>query len=112
MKVCIFTAIPLVLIQKQPSLSASLVLIAILAVEVFAAGLDYKYISIAFAVIIPILLFVIWDVLREDPILIDKILRPHQITRILTFLKPEADPDNYYQTLKSISAIGSGPVNG
>lgn len=111
-KVCIFTAIPLVLIQKQPSLSASLVLIAILAVEVFAAGLDYKYISIAFAVIIPVLLFVIWDVLREDPILIDKILRPHQITRILTFLKPEADPDNYYQTLKSISAIGSGQLMG
>ncbi len=111
-EVCLFVLIPILLIQKQPSLSASLVLFAILAVELFVAGLDYKYIGIALAIVVPIILFIVWDVLREDPIIIDKILRPHQITRILTFLRPEADPDNYYQTLKSISAIGSGQLMG
>ena len=49
---------------------------AILAVELFVAGLDYKYIGIALAIVVPIILFIVWDVLREDPIIIDKILRP------------------------------------
>ena len=59
-----------------------------------------------------IVLFIMWDVLRENPIIVDKILRPHQITRILTFLRPEEGSDSYYQTLKSISAIGSGRLMG
>lgn len=111
-KICIFTAVPILLIQKQPSLSASLVLLAILAVELFAAGLDYKYIGISMAVVIPIVAFIAWDILREQPILVDKILRPHQISRILTFLRPEEGSDSAYQTLKSISAIGSGRLMG
>ena len=53
-EVCLFVLIPILLIQKQPSLSASLVLFAILAVELFVAGLDYKYIGIALAIVVPI----------------------------------------------------------
>ncbi len=111
-KICLYTLIPILLIQRQPSLSASLVILAILACELFVAKIDYKYIMGLIIISLPIVLFIAWDVLREDPIIIDKILRPHQITRIITFLKPDASSDNYYQTLKSISAIGSGQLMG
>lgn len=110
--ISIFVLIPLLLIQKQPSLSASLVLIAILAVELFAAGLDYKYIMYVCAAVIPVVLFIVWDVQNAEPILADIILKPHQINRILTFINPVEGSDAYYQTMKSINAIGSGQLAG
>ena len=109
---CIFSFIPIILIQKQPSLSASLVLIAVLSIQLFAGGLDYKYILIVFAIVIPIVLFVFWDVQNETPLIVDKILAKHQITRISTFLDPVAGSNEYYQTIKSINAIGSGRLGG
>lgn len=108
----LFVIVPIVLIQRQPSLSASLVLAAVLLVELFVAGLDYKYILIGLAIVIPAVLFVCWDVQRETPLIMDKILANHQFTRIETFLNPIEGSNEYYQTIKSINAIGSGQVTG
>lgn len=110
--VALFVIVPVILIQKQPSLSASLVLIAVLLVELFVAGLDYKYILIGLAVVIPVVIFVCWDVQREVPLIMDKILQPHQFSRIQTFLNPVEGSNEYYQTIKSINAIGSGQITG
>jgi len=107
-----FVLIPIFLIQKQPSLSASLVLLAVLVVELFVAGINYKYILIALMVIIPILAFICWDVQNEPPIIVNKLLASHQITRIKTFLNPVEGSNEYYQTIKSINAIGSGKMMG
>lgn len=107
-----FVLIPILLIQKQPSLSASLVLLAVLVVELFVAGIDYKYFLIALIVIIPILAFICWDVQNEPPIIVNKLLASHQITRIKTFLNPVEGSNEYYQTIKSINAIGSGKMMG
>lgn len=111
--VFLMTVLPVYLIYKQPSLSASLVLIAIMCIMLFAGGLDYKLIGKFFIIIIPIVLFAIWDVLSADPIIMDKILNPYQINnRIKPFFYPESNPDLSYQTLKSIKAIGSGQLRG
>lgn len=110
--ICAFVLVPVLLIQKQPSLSASLVLCAVLVIELFVAGLDKKYILICLAVAIPIGLFVCWDAIREDPLIVDVILKPHQISRIQTFLRPVEGSNEYYQTFKSINAIGSGQLMG
>ena len=110
--VCITVLIPVILIQKQPSLSASLVLLAILCIELFIAGLSFKIIRVVLAVVIPFIAFILWDVARETPLLMDKILKPHQFTRILAFVDPSRDMDSYYQTEKAINAIGSGQLNG
>lgn len=110
--VCALTALPVALIMLQPSLSASLVLLAILAVEVFIAGLSYKIIATAAAILVPSVGFVFWDVSHETPFVMDKILKAHQIDRIRAFIDPASNPDEYYQTLKSINAIGSGQLNG
>ena len=107
-----YTMIPIILIQKQPSLSASLVILAIFLILVFCAGLSYKYILSALAVIIPLGTALVIDILREPHIWVDKILGTYQINRILAFLDPSSDPDTYYQTMKSINAIGSGQLQG
>ena len=109
---CGFTAIPLILIQKQPALSASLVLVAIFCIELFIAGLDWRLIRNVLVVIVPIVALILFDVSREDPLFTDKIFAQHQFNRILSFVDPSRDASLYYQTEKSISAIGSGQLVG
>lgn len=109
---CGFTAIPLVLIQKQPALSASLVLVAIFCIELFIAGLDWRIIRNILVVIVPIVALILFDVSRENPLFTDKIFAQHQFNRILSFVDPSRDASLYYQTEKSISAIGSGQLTG
>lgn len=110
--ICVSTLLPVWLIQKQPSLSASLVLIAVLCIELYVVGLDKKIIQTVLLIAVPLVLFVLWDVGRENPLIMDKILRTHQFNRILTFVDPSSNIDQYYQTEKAISAIGSGQLTG
>ncbi len=108
----IITIIPVILIKKQPSLSASLVIASIFVAELFVGGLDYKFIKKVLIIVIPIAIFLIFDILREDPLIVDKIFDQYQITRILSFINPESNPDTYYQTMQSMNAIGSGQFFG
>jgi len=105
--------VPVFLIQKQPSLSASLVIVAILIIELFIAKISYKYITFASILAVLAIALIIWDVQRENSFLAqNSILYKHQVNRILTMLNPEAHPDTYYQTQKAINAIGSGMLYG
>ena len=104
--------IPIIMVYKQPSMSACLVLVAILGCQLFAAGLSYKFIAKVAGVVVPVVGFLVWDTTRENPIIADKIFYSHQMDRIMTFINPEADYDSYYQTLKSINAISSGQLSG
>ncbi|MDD4844265.1 MAG: FtsW/RodA/SpoVE family cell cycle protein [Anaerotignum sp.] len=109
---CVYIMVPIVLIQKQPALSASMVLIAIFCIQLFVAGLDYTFIRNVGIITIPVIAFILWDVARENPLIMDKIFEPHQFNRILSFVDPKRDASLYYQTEKSISAIGSGQLTG
>ena len=109
---CAFVAVPIVLIQKEPALSASLVLLAIFCIELFVAGLDYRIIRNVVVVAAPVVLLILWDVSRENPRFTDKIFHGHQFNRLLSFVDPTRDASLYYQTEKSISAIGSGQLTG
>ena len=104
---CAFVAVPIVLIQKEPALSARLVLLAI-----FCIGLDYRIIRNVVVVAAPVVLLILWDVSRENPLFTDKIFHGHQFNRLLSFVDPTRDASLYYQTEKSISAIGSGQLTG
>lgn len=108
----VYVLVPIVLIQKQPALSASMVLIAIFCIQLFVAGLSYTFIRNVLIITVPFLIFVLWDVARENPLIMDKILEPHQFNRVLSFVDPKRDASLYYQTEKSISAIGSGQLTG
>lgn len=108
----IYTIIPIILIQKQPALSASMVIIAIFCILLFVAGLDTRLIRNIAIIVVPLLLFILWDVSREVPLITDRIFETHQFNRILSFVDPTRDASLYYQTEKSISAIGSGQMTG
>ena len=112
LKLCVIMMVPVLFVLKQPALSASLVLVTIFCIVVFVAGIDVVWIRNVAIVGIPLLVFILWDVSRETPLLMDKVLEPHQFNRILSFVDPTADPDLYYQTEKSISAIGAGQLSG
>ena len=109
---CGMLAIPLVLIQKQPALSASLVLVAIFCIVLFIAGLDWRFIRTVLVIVVPIVALILIDVSLENPIFTDKVFKQHQFNRILSFVDPTRDANLYYQTEKSISAIGSGQMTG
>lgn len=111
-KICVFALVPVILIQAQPSLSASLVSIAILLIELFVAGLSFKIISTCLRIGLPIVGVVMWDISRDSHLFVDKILKAHQISRLEAFIDPAQNPNTYYQTFKSISAIGSGQLHG
>ena len=110
--ICVMTILPVYLIQRQPSLSVSLVLVAIMLIMLFAAGLSYKIIFSVIAASAAAIGILVWDILNDPHLFVDKILYNHHIVRIQTFFYPDTNSDTYYQTLKSINAIGSGQVTG
>lgn len=108
------TIIPIILIVLQPSLSASLVTLAILAFQLFAGNLDIKYIYRSLAVIIPVAIIFLIDLISGKYIIIGKFLNDYQLDRIvsaLTFNLTSSDP-SLYQTKNSVWAIGSGQLLG
>ncbi|MGN0385762.1 MAG: FtsW/RodA/SpoVE family cell cycle protein [Lachnospiraceae bacterium] len=113
--VCIaLAAAPWVLIYKQPDMSTSIVFLLLFATIMFVGGLSYKIIIGVLAVVIPGILIFVSLAVQPDSILIEKeIIKTYQQKRILAFLNPEeyADKDAYQQ-LNSITAIGSGRLNG
>lgn len=103
---------PVILIMKQPSLSASIVVIAIIFVILFIGGLDYKYIYKTVLTCLPAVIFLFWDLLCEKHLLVNKFLKDYQIERITAMIKSDPYSQNFYQTKQSMFAIGSGQIWG
>ena len=88
------------LIMLEPDFGTSMSLIAIAAVMVFAAGLNYAYILGAFLVAVPLISIV---VMGSD----------YRRRRVLTFLDPWQDPlGDGYQIIQSLIAVGTGGISG
>ncbi len=96
-KAGVMVGVPLGLILLQPDLGTALVLVPMLVIGAFLAGLQWKH-AAAVALIGILLLPVGWHVLK-----------PYQKDRITSFLRPEEDPKGSgYQLLQSKIAVGSG----
>jgi rod shape determining protein RodA len=90
-------ALPLALILLQPDLGTALVLIPVVAVGAFLAGLQWKH-AAALLLVCAMMVPVAWHSLK-----------PYQKDRVTTFLRPEDDPKGSgYQILQSKIAVGSG----
>ena len=105
-------AVPVVLILEEPNLSTTLVIMFVLACMIFVAGLSYRWILGALAVVTPVLGLLIYlarftDVLTRIPF-----LRGYQVTRVLAWLNPDEYASTGYQQANSIMAIGSGMLHG
>lgn len=104
--------IPTLMVAKQPSLSASMVLVAISASILFGAQLKPRYIISILLLVAAAVLFLYWDWKNPKHLVIDKILGTYQMKRLDAFAKPDVRNDNYYQVNASLHAIGSGMLNG
>lgn len=95
-------AMPMALIINQPDLGTAVLLAATGAAIVFMAGLSWKVIlgALGFA-------------LTGAWVYLQYFIAPYQLSRIQTFLDPEADPmGEGYQILQSKIALGSGGATG
>src|SRR5580698_8490198 len=96
-KAGLIIGLPLGLILKQPDLGTALVLVPLLVVGAFLAGLQWKH-AAAIALIGLLMLPVAW-----------RVLKPYQRERVTSFLHPEDDAKGSgYQVLQSKIAVGSG----
>ena len=96
-KAGLLVGVPLVLILKQPDLGTALVLLPMLIVGAFLAGLRWKHAAVII-LLGALMLPAGWH-----------FLKPYQKDRVTSFLHPEEDAKGSgYQVLQSKIAVGSG----
>lgn len=97
----LLTAVPMLLIFKQPDLGTALLLFGIFVVMVFASGLRLRYLG-GFLFMVVCFLPIAWQHLKD-----------YQKDRLLVFLNPNIDPLGAgYTIIQSKIAIGSGQIFG
>jgi rod shape determining protein RodA len=96
-KAAAVVCLPLALIMLQPDLGTALVLVPLVAVGAYLAGLQWKH-ALAVLALAAVMVPVGYH-----------FLKPYQKERVTTFLRPEEDPRGAgYQILQSKIAVGSG----
>ena len=100
--------ITLLLIEKEPDLSTTILVPGLTIIMVFAAGISYKKIGIILAVFIPVAAAAIIYIQQPE----QKLLDDYQMNRINAFLYPDEYDDARYQQDNSVLAIGSGKLYG
>mgnify|MGYP001950669377 FL=1 len=97
----VITAIPMLLIFKQPDLGTALLLFGIFLTMIFITSLEYRYIFGFLGLCLSLVPFA-WNILKS-----------YQKDRLLVFLNPNIDPLGAgYTIIQSKIAIGSGQVFG
>jgi rod shape determining protein RodA len=100
-KLGVFTGVPTLLILLQPDLGTALVVIALVAVGVFLAGIEWRHALVILA-LAALLLPAAWHVMK-----------PYQKHRLTAFFRPEeTSQTSGYQTQQSKIAVGSGGFYG
>ena len=107
--IIVLMMIPIYLIQDEPDLSTSIVVMVIFIAMLYVGGLSYRIIGGVAAIAVPVVIIGIFLVLQPN----QEIIEPHQQKRILAWLQPEKYQDTAgYQQQNSIVAIGSGGLKG
>ena len=99
---------PVFLVLKQPDLSTSIMLLVIFTSILFVGGMDRRLLTTVRMVVVPISILVIGSASWKN----SPFLKLYQQKRILSWLHPEDYPEDAYQTLNSMMAIGSGQFTG
>lgn len=103
-----FLVIPLVLLVSEPDLSQTILTFLILFTVFFCGGLPYKKLGIILAVVVPVAIVVLIYIQNPD----QKLLKPYQWLRVMSFIDPENFDDSVYQQRNAVTAIGSGGLSG
>lgn len=101
LKILLFVSPPILLILKQPDAGTAIVIVFFIALMMFVAGLNFRYIGYAILcslAALPVLWFKLGD---------------YQKDRVFDFLDPERNiSGSGYQVVQSKIAIGSGKIFG
>lgn len=103
---------PILLIAKQPSLTSCIVPLLISVIMLFVAGLDTRVVLWVAGIGLVVAVLVVLDSIRDNPLIVDHILRDYQVDRIRLAVLKEGQTADYSQTGYSIQAIGSGQLFG
>lgn len=109
--ICGVFLIPFVLIMKQPDLGTSLVFLGILLSMLWIGNIRSLYMLVFTGVVILAIGTILWLYYANFELL-SKIVQPHQLARIQTFLDPASDPDKSWHVKNAMKAIGSGGLDG
>ncbi len=94
----VLTAVPLLLISRQPDLGTAVTLLPILLVVAYTAGLNMRFLGVV-AVVALLAVPIVWTFALQD----------YQRQRIETFLDPEQDARGAgYQQIQARITVGSG----
>ena len=100
---------PFIMILKEPDLSTSIMVLVIFCVIIFISGLDWKIIAGVAAAAVPAFMILLFAALSGE----FGFLGEYQRQRILAWLHPEDyAATTAYQTMNSMTAIGSGRLIG
>ena len=106
---CLTVGIPFFLIAIEPDLGSSLVLMPVAAMMLFCFGIKWRYVLLGIAAVAAGIGFILFDSMREDPIL----LRSYQRDRIKVFHNPDSDLSNRgHNAHQAKLAVGSGGLSG
>lgn len=105
-------AVPVFFVASQPSLSAALVIAFASLVVLFTAGLKLRYIIIGTIVVAGALTFLWLDLMRDEPLILYRVMQPYQVWRIRVNLYPELCDDAWRQIQNSRRAIAAGGLTG
>lgn len=101
--------IPLYLIYKEPDLSTSIVVVAIICVVLFNANLGWRYVIPGVLIGVALVVIVYMDAMSDSPMILGR----YQVIRIRAWRYPDQYVLNdAYQTMQSTNAIGSGGLFG
>ena len=107
----LYLLLPVGLVLIQPNLSTAIIMTVTVFAMTFASPLKLRYILafVGIALIALVLLFYLFSSGLYDKI---PILQGYQVRRILTFLHPDENFNDFAQQMYSIMAIGSGMFKG
>ena len=113
-KIMVVLLLPLAFIVKQPDLGTSLVFMAITAAIIIVAGISWRILLPLFAGTATIGGGLLWMALYAQDFMEDTLgFSRYQFKRVYSWLDPYSYPsDEGYNLLTSMTAIGSGGING
>ncbi|OON99631.1 MAG: cell division protein [Epulopiscium sp. Nele67-Bin004] len=105
----LFQFVPFILINRQPNLSTSIVILTLLVLQLFVSKLKMRYI-LGTALVGGITVAIAVGYIVSNPN--QQILDAYQRNRIVTAVMGGDSQSDNYQTSRSVDAIGSGGLNG
>lgn len=101
--------LPLILIEREPDLSTTIVTLLVMVTLYYCSGLKSKLVDIVLLIVFGAIIVYLIVVLQTKQ---TPLLKGYQGKRILAWLFPDLYPESSYQQQNSIMAIGSGQLFG